>query len=245
MRRRGRFLQVYGAGLLLMVPFLLVTAPTMEVPPRTPSPAEVEAIATQTRTLTATVGWLAPNWQWFVERTVSRWRSAETDDELAEAGESLHHAVSGLRRIYRLRVLVWATLGLFSVLVGTLVVAGRGHPAGLLVIVAWLGGSPLPEQISTLLPDDNDALLLAGMLPMLVAASVVLQHVFRRLASLARTRPRLGRPLILGLMAGLFGLALTVTIATGGLDEYTLVVTAAGALTYLVIGLLATLFSRR
>ena len=95
------------------------------------------------------------------------------------------------------------------------------------------------------MPDDCDAILLAGMVPMLLAFSILIQRICQGLAHLVRTRPRVGRPLVIAVILLIFGAGIAVNVSEGGIDESALIISAISVVTALVVYGVLALVSRR
>ena len=196
--------------------------------------------------MAAPVEWLARGWVWFLHGSIADWKRAEDPVQKTDEFNNINEAVEGLERVYGIRMAIWLLLGVSTLGTGLLIQRNKGYSLALTVILFWLGGSPIPRKLTGgYLPDDNDAILLAGMLPMLIALTILFQRFFQVLGNLARTNPRVGQPLLITVILLIFGGALAITIADGGIDETTLITTGVGTVTAIVVGALIAIFRKR
>ena len=174
MTRRGVILQISGVIILLLVPWFLVSLPRLQhIADDHNTQSAIESLREEADQLPPPVRWLGKGWTRFLRSSIHDWLTAQDATERSDHLNDINEAIAGLKQAYQIRTTIWSLLGLSTFLTGYLIRRNKGYFLALFIILFWLGGSPIPRKIYRSMPDDNDAILLAGMVPMLLALSIV------------------------------------------------------------------------
>ncbi|MEM7013409.1 MAG: hypothetical protein AAF585_18210 [Verrucomicrobiota bacterium] len=245
MKRRGNLLFWGGIVILLFVPWFVITFPQFDEPGEAPTEEEIRQLQEEASALGTTTEWLARGWRRFLSSSAYDWlERSETPEKKAEELENIREAIAGLEKEYGIRVIIWLLLGLATMGTGFFIRKSKGYGLAWLIILFWLGGSPIPNGLVRWMPDENDMILLAGLLPMLIALTVLAHRGWQLLEALSKRNVVAVRIILAVIVLLIMAGGIAVIVAEGGIQEEAVITTVIGAVVTIVLGGLIALFKR-